>query len=130
STATTPRALRLSVLLAGLFCGHCTGPSKPEPTVDAPPASSAAGAVKPVDIPPPPTVEPVSAAKAEYYRQAFPAAARFQPSRIPRDVVRSLDQGNDTYVEACGANDVLRGYLRDINAPVSLSAACECHPLN
>src|SRR5687768_7741909 len=111
--STGPRRLRFAVLLGGLLLSHCTGPTKPEPAVGDGP--DAAGAEAPLAIPPPPEVAPVAAAQAEYYRQAFPTASRFAPKRIPPDMVRSLDQGNDTYVEAYGPDGGLLGYLRDIN---------------
>lgn len=71
-----------------------------------------------------------SPAQQRYYRQAFPDADRFRVRRIPKSLIRSLNKGNTTYVVAQNAAGEVLGYLRDINAPVSVAADCPCAPLS
>lgn len=117
------RAAWLALALLGGSCAEGNSPSAAAGPRTAAPQSA-------VGVPPPPEVPPVSPAQATFYQQAFSQAERFEPKKIPPEMLRSLDQGNDTYVKVRGPNNQLLGYLRDIQAPVTLAAGCECAPLN
>jgi peroxiredoxin len=82
--------------------------------------------------PPPPQApsSTVSDSRAAFYRRAFPSADRFVLNHVPADALPPPDRGNETYVEARGANDELLGYLRDFAGPVTASPVCPCSPLN
>ncbi len=72
---------------------------------------------------------PVGNQRAAYYRRAFPKAKSFVDKPIPKEMLRSWDAGNDTYVEARAAGAAVLGYLRDFTGPVSPSDSCSCNPL-
>ncbi|MBI3179810.1 MAG: hypothetical protein HYZ27_09120, partial [Deltaproteobacteria bacterium] len=70
------------------------------------------------------------AARAAWYRRAFPQATSFLIKPIPTGMVPEADRADGTYVEARGAADEIMGYLRDVSGPASANTACDCSPLN
>jgi thiol-disulfide isomerase/thioredoxin len=72
----------------------------------------------------------VSEEQAAFYRRAFPEATQFRIKRVPSEMLPVEDQGNETYVEARNARNMLLGYLRDFVGPISASPVCPCSPLS
>lgn len=76
------------------------------------------------------TAERATPAQVAYWRRAFPTAKEFGLRMIPKEMLRTADQGNERYVRVTDANGDILGFLRDFNGPVSLSEQCPCSPLS
>ncbi|MEZ4271885.1 MAG: TlpA disulfide reductase family protein [Myxococcota bacterium] len=64
-----------------------------------------------------------------YYQKAFPTAEHFMALPIPSGMNRAIDRGNDIYIEVRDAQEQRLGYIRDIDAPVTIGVECPCSPL-
>lgn len=83
-----------------------------------------------IEVPPPPEVPPVPMARVSYYRAAFPTAESFEARLFPKELISTVDAGNETYVLVRDRDGDIAGYLRDFVGPVSLAEDCPCSPLN
>ena len=121
------RLLGTTLIGASLLMASCTK----EPTTNGP-TTNPTQAVEQA-----PTVDPtaafrfeVGAKESEFYKQAFPEAARFEGRKIAPEMISALDKGNETYIRALNSNHQLIGYLRDFTGPVTPHEDCPCSPLN
>ncbi len=107
------RAIVLMGAVASIACATPTDSSKKPETVKAETPSASVMTVE----------------RAEFYRQAFPKAASFAQRSIPKEMIRSTNKGNNTYIEALNAKQEIVGYLRDFYGPVTIGEECPCAPL-
>ncbi len=74
-------------------------------------------------------VTEVDAPTAAYYRRGLPAARRFVSKPIDAGFLSPADQGNDSYLQALGAQGQTVGFIREFTGPVSTAGLCPCNPL-
>ena len=112
------------LLIVVIFFTCATEMSAPAPRIAKKPN-------QPITIPPPPPkAPPVSEAQAKYYSSGIKNVHRFVSKMIPKEMISSLDKGNDTYIQAQDASGNIIGYLRDFMGPVTLGEECPCDPIN
>ncbi len=123
SSLPSPVGARHATLLFALVCFSCGSSG----TSDGPVLATATADEPSLGVD---DVPAITRAQSEFYGKAFPLATHYAGKRIPKEMISSLNKGNEVYIVALDKDQETLGYLRDLSVPVTLGEECPCDPLN